>query len=120
MKTKIVLGLLFVLVLSVILTSCSVNPEPDVNYDTLAQCLTDKSATMYGTDWCSHCQNQKKAFGDSFELINYVNCDKQRDECILAGVKGYPTWGINGELYPGEQSLGRLTSIAGCELPTEV
>lgn len=113
MKTRIAFGLLFVLVLSVVVNGCSSKPAV---YNTFAQCLTDEGVTMYGTDWCSHCQNQKKAFGGSFELINYIDCDKQRDECILVGVKGYPTWEINGELYPGEQSLGRLASLAGCEL----
>ena len=32
--------------------------------DALAQCLTAKGVKMYGAYWCSHCQNQKKAFGD--------------------------------------------------------
>ena len=113
MKTKIALGLLFVLDLSVVVSGCSTKPAV---YNTFAQCLTDKSAIMYGTDWCSHCQNQKKAFGGSFELVNYVDCDKEREQCILAGVEGYPTWKVKQVLYPGEQSLGRLAALAGCEL----
>ena len=84
--------------------------------DNLAQCLTEKGATMYGTEWCSHCKNQKAAFGNSVELINYVDCDVQASECRKAGVRGYPTWKIGGENYPGEQPLGRLASLAGCEL----
>jgi hypothetical protein len=84
------------------------------NYDDLAQCLTDKGAVMYGTEWCSHCQNQKKAFGDSFQYIDFVDCDQSRDKCLDAGIQGYPTWKIEGVNYPGEQSLDRLAGLAGC------
>ena len=28
-----------------------------------AQCLSEKAVTMYGADWCPHCQNEKNAFG---------------------------------------------------------
>ena len=76
---------------------------PKVNLDAFAQCLADKSVTMYGTEWCSHCKNQKKLFGSSFQYINYVDCDKNQQECSSAGVQGYPTWKINGQNYPGEQ-----------------
>ena len=31
----------------------------------LAQCLTEKEVIMYGTEWCSHCKNQKAMFGES-------------------------------------------------------
>jgi glutaredoxin len=71
---------------------------------------------MYGTEWCSHCKNQKAAFGSSFEYVYYVDCDKDKDECIKAGVKGYPTWQINGENYPGEQSFERLAFLTGCSV----
>ena len=60
--------------------------------DTFAQCLTDRGWTMYGAYWCPHCQNEKAAFGDSFRKVNYVECTKEPDRCIAAGVKGYPTW----------------------------
>ena len=75
---------------------------------------------MYGTNWCSHCQNQKSEFGGSFNYINYVDCDKQRDQCVMAGIKGYPTWEVNGELFPGEQRLERLASLTGCQFAEDV
>lgn len=59
----------------------------------LAECLTSKGVTMYGTNRCSHCQNQKELFGyDAFTKINFVDCDKEKNTCALAGVQGYPTW----------------------------
>lgn len=82
----------------------------------LAKCLTEKGVKMYGTEWCPHCQNQKKAFGDAFQLINYIDCDERREECINAGVKGFPTWEVNGSLYSGEQPLPRLAALAECEM----
>lgn len=81
-----------------------------------AQCLTDTGAVMYGTDWCGYCQSQKKDFGKSFKNINFVDCDANYEKCTLAGVRGYPTWIINGESYPGKQSLQTLSALTGCEL----
>ena len=85
-------------------------------YDEFAQCLTDAGAVMYGTSWCSHCQDQKKRFGKSFQYVNYVDCDKNKDECLAAGVSGYPTWIMKGESYSGNKPLMSLASLTGCEL----
>jgi glutaredoxin len=82
--------------------------------DQLAKCLTEKGVVMYGAEWCGYCKKQKEAFGTSFQYINYVDCDKNRDDCSAAGVQGFPTWSINGQNYPGLQDLGTLKSIAGC------
>jgi len=101
------------ILIAIFLIGCSSKPT---KYDTFAQCLTEKDVTMYGTDWCSHCKNQKKMFGKSFKYVNYVDCDWNKDECLKAGVSGYPTWKINGTNYPGEQPLYRLASLSGCDL----
>lgn len=101
-----------VLIISVLfIVGCSSTTPTN---DALAQCLTDNGVAMYGAEWCSHCQNQKKMFGDSFRLINYVDCDKNTEVCQNAGVTGYPTWIVNGQSYPGEQSLENLALLAGC------
>lgn len=86
-------------------------------YDTLARCMTEHGMTMYGTDWCPHCQRQKQLFGKSFQYINYVNCDLG-DACNKAGVQSYPTWAKDGQLFPpGVKSLAELTQTSGCEMP---
>jgi|SRR3989344_207913 len=82
-------------------------------YDEFAKYLTEQGVKMYGTEWCPHCKNQKKLFGSSFQYINYTDCDKNRQECLSAGVQGYPTWEIDGQNYPGEQSLERLAQLSG-------
>ncbi len=104
---------LFFLVSAALISGCSSKPG---QYDAFAQGLPEKGATMYGTEWCSHCQNQKKEFGKSFDYINYVDCDRNKKECLLADVEGYPTWKINGTNYPGEQRLSRLAYLTGCKL----
>ena len=94
--------------------------EPQANYDDFAKCLTENNATMYGASWCSHCQNQKKMFGDSWQYINYVECSNpdgtQADVCKNAGITGYPTWIINGKVYTGEKTIQELSSLSGCQL----
>jgi len=81
-------------------------------YDEFAKYLTEQDVKMYGTEWCSHCKNQKELFGSSFQYIDYVDCDKNRQECLSAGVQGYPTWKIKGQNYPGEQSIERLAQLS--------
>ncbi len=84
-------------------------------HDALAHCLTEKGAVMYGTDWCPHCQNQKRLFGKSFRYVNYVNCDVNKEACGLAGVKGYPTWTFSdGSSVSGVQQLDVLMQQTGC------
>jgi hypothetical protein len=91
-------------------------PSGPGEYDAFASCLSESGAVMYGTEWCSHCKDQKESFGSSFYNINFVDCDLNRDACLIAGVSGYPTWKINGENYPGQQSFQRLSELTGCEL----
>ena len=108
---KIALSLIVISLL--VIAGCS--PQTKVP-DSFAQCLSEKGAIMYGTEWCPHCKNQKALFGSAFQYVNYVDCDLNRDACIKAGVEGFPTWVIDGNNYPGEQPLARLASLSGCEL----
>ncbi len=89
--------------------------------DYFAKCLADKGAVMYGADWCPHCQNEKKAFGDSFRFISYVECPNEPNLCLQKQVQGYPTWIFgDGNRFEGEQGLERLSKLSGCSLPAEV
>jgi hypothetical protein len=97
------------------------NNENSTNLDSFAKCLTDKGVKMYGAFWCGHCQNEKKSFGDSWQYIKYIECDpkgenSQTDLCLSKNIQGYPTWEINGKLYPGEQSFDKLAQLSGCKL----
>ena len=106
-----------------------------VSLDAFAQCLSERGVVMYGADWCPHCQNEKKAFGDSFRLVSYVECPDDPKRCLAAGIAGYPTWifpasparsagatarragGPDGKKLEGEQGLRKLSRESGCVLP---
>ena len=88
--------------------------------DGFAQCISDKGVAMYGADWCPHCQNEKKAFGDSFRFVKYIECPKDPNKCLSAGVKSYPTWIFaDGTKKVGEQGVVNLSKDSGCALPDD-
>lgn len=85
--------------------------------DSFAQCLTEKGFVMYGTYWCSHCRNEKEAFGDSFQYAAYVECTEEPGRCAGANVQKTPTWVAPGGVFlEGEQGIGRLSEVSGCAL----
>lgn len=119
MKNKyfLVLGLGIALMLTIYLLSRE--PAND-QLDAFAQCLAEKNITMYGAEWCPHCQNEKKAFGESFKFVPYVECPDDPQKCIAAGINGYPTWIFpDGKKLEGEQGLNKLSAESGCALPTD-
>jgi len=121
MNLKIIFCFLFLLVA---LSACSSGgnafDDSPREFDVFAQCLTEKGVTMYGTEWCSHCKNQKELFGNSFRYVNYVDCDDNMQECIDNGITGYPTWKINEKNYSGEISLNNLALLSGCSLQEDI
>ena len=90
----------------------------------LAEHLTSIGAKKYGAWWCPHCHSQQALFGkDAFAKITYIECDPegqnaQPTACQTAGVASYPSWDINGTLYPGVQPLENLAEISGYDGPT--
>ncbi len=117
-RTAIIVSLLVLAALLLILWVGGYFGRPaSGQYDAFAQCLTDKGAVMYGANWCSHCQNEKRAFGDSFRHVSYVECTEEPAKCRAAGVEGYPTWLFpDGRRLVGEQGLQKLSSESGCLL----
>lgn len=116
--TWIIIALVLAVALFFILRPSLTGKSVDEEYselDKFAQCLTDAGFVMYGTEWCPHCQSQKKMFGKSFKYIDYVDCDRNSKVCSAEKITGYPTWKINGESYPGVQQLERLASLSGCK-----
>lgn len=85
----------------------------------LAQHLTQTGAKMYGAYWCPHCHDQKELFGqEAAKQIPYVECDAggvnpKPDECRAAGVEGFPTWSVKGQLLSGAQPLEDLAKASG-------
>jgi hypothetical protein len=96
----------------------NINSTATSTLDVFAQCVASQGLTMYGAEWCAHCQNEKKALGSAFKYIPYVECPDNIQLCIDKGINGYPTWiDGTGQKYEGEQGLVGLAKITGCELP---
>lgn len=106
-----------------VLAGCGTTTETVVNSPAiteLASCLTTNGATFYGTEWCPHCKDQKKLFGDAMTQVNYIDCDKNTPACQAAWVQWYPTWVFaDGSTLVGTQQLEALAAKAGCSFAPE-
>lgn len=112
----VILATLLILVGGIYLASRSSQPTI-TGLDDFAKCLTDKGTVMYGAAWCSHCQNTKRTFGESFQYIKYVECPVETQVCIEKQINGYPTWILgDGTKLEGEQSLDNLSKLTSCPL----
>lgn len=96
-----------------------VNTQSSPKSVSLAQRLRDGGAKMYGAFWCSHCNDQKQAFGqEAMAAFPYVECYPEglhKDTKLAAvcqdapgGLQGFPTWVIGGEQLVGEQTFEQL------------
>ena len=83
----------------------------------VSKALNASGAKMYGAFWCSHCAEQKLAFGqEAMATFPYVECfpegwqkgSQGNPACNAAGVKAFPTWKINGQVFEGEQTFEQL------------
>jgi uncharacterized membrane protein/glutaredoxin len=89
----------------------------------LAEHLTKIGAKMYGAYWCPHCHEQKDLFGkEGAAKVPYIECaddgqNPQPDLCRKAGIKGFPTWELNGKQYSGIQKLDELAKLSGYSGP---
>ena len=89
-------------------------------YDGLATCIKDSGTKFYGAFWCSHCANQKTAFGKSAALLPYVECSTADQKgllpvCAEVGIKSFPTWVFpDGTRQEGEIAPEVLAEKTGC------
>jgi glutaredoxin len=116
-RNKVITFGIIIAIIVVFITGCGgagIVNEPGP-YDDLAQCLTEKGAVLYKTEWCPHCKKQKEAFGNSLRYITMVDCDDEKRVCQEEGITGYPTWIIGGKQYQGDRSPASLGAIAGCK-----
>src|SRR3989344_5217158 len=111
--------LIAVVVLAVIIFWFLRSPEQaSGQLDEFAKCIAANDITMYGADWCPHCQNEKKAFGSSFGYIPYVECPDNPKQCIDMGITEYPTWIFwDGRKFESEMGINKLSRESGCPLP---
>lgn len=121
MNKNTLVAILFVLVIGAIGWWAFTNSKPNEaqgSYDDFAKCLQSKNVTMYGAAWCSHCQNEKRIFGESFKYVPYVECPDNPQACAAKNIQSYPTWLLpNGEQLVGEQNgdgYRALSEKSGC------
>lgn len=102
--------------------SAPAEPAGSTSLDTFAKCIA-QNTTMYGSFVCSHCDDQKKLFGDSFKHVRYVECSvpggrQMTPACQAAQIRFTPTWIFaDSERRTGVQSLKQLSDKTGCPLP---
>ncbi|MDB9311545.1 vitamin K epoxide reductase family protein [Spirulina sp. CS-785/01] len=90
----------------------------------LAEYLTEQDAIMYGGWSCPYCHLQKLLFGqEAIKKINYIECsppaeDAEPQKCEEAGIRAYPSWEIDGQLYSGARPLEELAELSGYEGPS--
>jgi len=98
--------------------SSDVTDNSGIDKTALAKYMTSKGFIFYGAYWCSHCQDQKKLFGDSLQYVTYYECDPNGENskasaCQAAGIESYPTWIINGQKYTGAKTMSELAQLSG-------
>jgi hypothetical protein len=83
-----------------------------------------KIGTKYYGSWnCDHCYAQRQLFGvEAFKSINYIECSEQGVNsqsrlCLKEGIRGLPTWDINGKKYPGIVSPEKLSILSDYKGP---
>ncbi len=89
---------------------------PTTKEGTLAKCLAEKGAIMYGTSWCGHCTQQKKDFKtESKEFLPFIDCEEQKGLCSDAKITAYPTWVLHDKTQlVGGQKLETLAEKTSC------
>lgn len=81
--------------------------------DSIAQCITATGTVLYESLYCPICAAQRRTFGSSFKFINNIICEHEKERCVDEGIRGYPTWEVNGVKYPGA-SIRYVRSLTGC------
>jgi protein-disulfide isomerase len=105
-------------------TAIAQDAAPDVtttssaNEIALAKHLRKIGAKLYTAYWCPHCHSHKQRFGkEAVKQLEVVECDQrgvnpQTQLCRDKKVRAFPTWEINGKLYPGDQSLESIANFS--------
>ena len=80
--------------------------------------LNKIGAKFYGSYWCNHCKQQKSLFGAvAAAKLPYIECAKdgkksQRQLCKEKRIALFPTWIINGKIFPGTYDLQKIAQMS--------
>ncbi|MBU0470858.1 MAG: hypothetical protein KKA62_00085 [Nanoarchaeota archaeon] len=116
--------IVFVVVVIALVVALNLGEKKN-NYDLLAQCLSEKGATIYSSFRCGHCLQQKELLGDSVRFIKEVECNPDGENsqiklCEEKEITGTPTWvieknGIEIKRHAGYMTIEELKEFSGCE-----
>jgi len=85
----------------------------------LAKHLRQTGAKIYTAYWCPYCHTQKQRFGkEAAKNLVVIECDQrgvnpQTQLCENKRIRSFPSWEINGRIYPGSRSLVNLAELSG-------
>lgn len=111
---KVFFIILVAVISLVALIGFSIEKGPEGIIDKSTTVCIAGAATLYATEWCGYCKIQKELFGINIDFLNIIDCDKERDSCIEAGITVFPTWIINGEKYTGVKTEDQLKELSKC------
>lgn len=124
MESKRLTVILAMILVSGIMAGCKATApvkaeKPESKLETLAKCLSEKGAKLYGTYWCSWCKRQKEIFKEAAQYLPYIECSvgetrETTPQCEEAGIARYPTWEIEGKNDPGFKKPEKLAELTGC------
>ena len=69
-----------------------------------------ENATLYISNGCPHCHTQLKILGECSNLT-IVDCIKEPNKCLDAGIIRVPIWIINNQKYEGVKSIEELKEL---------
>lgn len=89
-------------------------PPPSEASDDVLQQLIDAGATFYGASWCGFTKKQLAELNITEAEprgLDYVDCDAQEELCATKGIEAFPTWQIQGQMYPGYYPPAKLAEL---------
>ncbi|VVB79439.1 Uncharacterised protein [uncultured archaeon] len=110
--SMITLGVIILVVIVALSVIYFRSLNPGVPAD-IAKCIGDKSE-LYVKLGCTHCEDQKKMFGDSYQYLKTIDCFYNLDLCLNKSIQATPTWIIEGKQYVGLQQIETLQRVTGC------
>ncbi len=82
--------------------------------DEILSKLIENGATFYGASWCGFTKKQLaelKITETDSKGLDYVDCETQEEHCQSKGIDAFPTWQINGQMYPGYYPIEKLSEL---------
>ncbi len=118
-NVNIKLYLLVVIIIAVVLVAGYFSITGKVflkenKYDKFVSCIVSRDLILFGNQNCEYCNSLKSNLGESFKLINYIDCSSDQSNC--GQVAEYPTWKYNEQYIKGNLSLEEISIITKCIL----